>query len=372
MFSLDQIIDKATEIGFDAVAITDPSPLKESLQELEKCKAEGRYPEFAEQDLILRTTPKKLMHEVKTIISLAIAYKTVDPENPVGFSGSLARYSWGKDYHVVFKERLEQFTSFLRENCGVNKVYSASDITPLAERALAMRAGLGNQGANCCLYVKSYGSWVVLGEILIDVKLPETAIKPSTRCDDCDDCGMCVKACPTNALYEPFKIRPQLCLSYLTQMKGIIPTQLRKYFGRKLWGCDICQQVCPRNIKADRSRHQEFMPLYGTTIPLLPLLSLSNKEFQATFGETAIAWRGKSTLQRNACIILGNIGDPLAIDSLEIALNSPNESVRASSAWALGQIGGKKARLLLTKAYSKEQSLAVKEEITSSLEGSTP
>ncbi len=349
---MEQLTLKAYELGIDALNVTHPRPFTESLTKLTKLKEAQLYPDFVETNLKLRTDARLLLPNVKSIISTALAYKTVEPKfNPN--SGILSRYVWGQDYHVIFSQRLEALAKWMQQHLGVNEYLVAVDTKPTIDRAVALRAGLGWLGQNCCVYVPNYGSWVFLGSILVDAELPITdtiPLKPS--CDQ--NCSLCIKACPTNALYAPYKINPHICISYLTQMKGSIPVRLRPNIGAKLWGCDTCQQVCPENKKARSCSHSHFLPLEASSIPVIPLLNITKKEFRRRFSHTALGWRGKEVIQRNAAIVCGNLKLTEAVVELAKSIRDPKLIVRAASAWALGQIDTKKARELLAKSLTEE------------------
>ncbi|HHY10404.1 MAG TPA: tRNA epoxyqueuosine(34) reductase QueG [Firmicutes bacterium] len=325
------------DAGFDAYAIMPAAPLTGMLPILKEAQKEGRYPAFVEKDINKRIDPAALQKSAQSIISLAVSYYTKDPGPTPPLHGVVSRYAWGLDYHRVLHTRMDLVIAALQKHFSAKECTKAVDTTFLVDRAIAIESGLGFPGANCAVYVPPFGSWVFLGAILVDVKLPVTGnghnwAKPV-------ECAACVKACPTNALFAPGKIDPGRCISHLTQMPGPIPLELREKLGSRLWGCDTCQQASLKNRRAQKSPHQEFQPIKGPHIPLLPLLSLTNREFKKEFGSTAMAWRGKNTLQRNACIVLGNQKNPQALPTLkEVALNHPSETVREAARWAVDKI----------------------------------
>lgn len=359
---MQAIIQKAKNIGLNALEITHARPFRESHTKLAELQKANLYPKFVEQDLNLRTDPSLLLPTVKSLISVAIAYHTVEPETSP-LSGVLSRYAWGEDYHHILPQRLEKLALWLQAEFGVQEYKIAVDTSPLIDRAIALRAGLGWLGKNCCVFTPDFGSWVFLGTILVDQELPITNPAPLTpACTE--QCNICVQACPTNSLFAPYKINPDICISYLTQMKGIIPRELRTKIGIKLWGCDTCQQVCPENKKAISPNHEFFRPLEGTSIPVIPLLNISNREFKQRFGKTALGWRGRGTLQRNAAIVVGNLKATEAIDELAKSVLDPKPVVRATSVWALQKIGTKKALAVLDKVVQYEQDPDVIAELT--------
>ncbi|HAN93995.1 MAG TPA: tRNA epoxyqueuosine(34) reductase QueG [Firmicutes bacterium] len=328
------------QAGFDAFAVMPARPSKRLLPLLRQAQEEGRYPDFVDQDVEKRLDPRKLQPSAKTVIALAVSYNTGQPGPVPPLHGTISRYAWGLDYHRVLGRRLDQLISCLQERLGARECTKAVDTSFLVDRALAVEAGLGYAGGNCAVYVPPYGSWVFLGEVLVDVELPATSPKGQGSWSCPVDCGRCIKACPTGALLAPGKINPHICLSYLTQMSGPIPLEFRSKLGSRLWGCDTCQQVCPVNREAPVTRHREFAPLVGPHVPLLPLLSLSNREFQEQFGQTSVAWRGKNILQRNACLILGNQGARAALPILKkTAQGHPSPLVREAAEWAVAKLG---------------------------------
>lgn len=358
---MELIRKKAQELGLDVIAVTHAEPFPEAYHQLTQLQESNLYPEFAEQDLELRINPKHLLPTVKSLISVALGYETVRPKiQPL--SGTLARYAWGEDYHHVFPALLNQLALWLQEKFQVQEYKIAVDTSPLIDRAIALRAGLGWLGKNCCVFAPNLGSWIFLGTILIDQELPTTNPEPlQSKCPA--DCNRCIQACPTGALFAPYQINPQICISYLTQMKGIIPRHLRNKIGRNLWGCDICQQVCPENQKTISPNHDFFQPIEGTSILVIPLLNISNREFKKRFGKTALAWRGRGIIQRNAAIVAGNLKTTEAIDELAKSVLDPKPMVRATAVWALQEIGTAKAQAILDQVSKTEQDPTVLAEL---------
>ncbi|NLJ81158.1 MAG: tRNA epoxyqueuosine(34) reductase QueG [Firmicutes bacterium] len=327
------------EAGFDAFAVMPAAPLEYMRAILRQAQRENRYPDFTDPDINKRTEPRALLNSALSVISLAVAYRTVEPGPTPPLHGSVSRSAWGIDYHRILNRRLDHLIVFLQKHFQVTEWAKAVDTSFLVDRALAVQAGLGYPGANCAVYVPPYGSWVFLGALLVNVELPRTEKKTENNWLQPIHCEGCVRACPTGALYAPGKIRPRRCISYLTQMSGEIPLEFREKIGTKLWGCDICQEASPVNKRAQLSRHKEFLPLSGTSLPLLPLLKMTNRQFKKEYGLTSMAWRGKNILQRNACIVLGNQGNPEAIPALKQTVeNHPSPVVREAAAWALERI----------------------------------
>lgn len=333
---LHQVIHEA---GFDAFAIMPALPVTSIYPVLKEAIDQGRYPDFVDRDISKRIDPKNLQASAKSIISLAMSYNTGDPLATPTLHGVISRSAWGLDYHRVLSERMDEVISHLEERCGASECTKAVDTSFLVDRAIAIEAGLGYPGYNCAVYVPPYGSWVFLAEILVDVTLPTTKAPEQDNRSCLIGCNRCIKACPTGALFAPGKIQPARCISYLTQMPGTIPLEFREKIGNKLWGCDICQQVCPTNQGARPSVHHEFRPLAGPHIELLSLLDMTKRQFAELFGETSMAWRGKNVLARNACIILGNQRASEVLPVLErTAREHQSTIVRDAASWAVERI----------------------------------
>lgn len=346
MNTLEHLKKAIYDAGFGDFAIIPATPLLQMRPVLEKAQAEDRYPEFVERDISKRIDPNALQASAKSIISLAMPYYTGDPNPRLPLHGTISRSAWGRDYHRVLQEAMDQVITYLKEHLGAKECTKAIDTSFLIDRALAIEAGLGFPGSNCSAYVPPFGSWVFLGEILVDVELPTTKKEGQDHWACPVECTACLRACPTNALFAPGKINPHRCISYLTQMSGPIPLELREKIGTKLWGCDICQQACPANHGVTQSTRGDFQPLLGSQIPLLPLLDLSKKDFQVMFGSTSMAWRGKNTIQRNTCIALGNEGNAQALPHLEkIANEHPSDLVKEAALWAVNKIKSKHSNL---------------------------
>lgn len=306
---------------------------------LREAQEKNRYPDFADPDISRRLDPRNLQKSARSIISLAVSYNTGSATATPPLHGLISRSACGLDYHRVLGERMDRVIAYLKKHCGATECTKAVDTSFLIDRALAVEAGLGYPGSNCAVYVPPFGSWVFLGEILVDVDLPATKRKNEDNWSCPVDCDRCIRACPTNALLAPGKIRPQRCISYLTQMSGSIPPELRGSIGDRLWGCDVCQQVCPSNQGAPLSSHDEFSPVLDRHIALLPFLDFTKKKFLEMFGSTSMAWRGKNIVQRNACIVLGNQRNPEALPALEkTALGHPSGVVREAAWWAVEKI----------------------------------
>jgi epoxyqueuosine reductase len=242
------------------------------------------------------------------------------------------------------------------------------DDGPVLDRAVAERAGLGWFGKNTCILTPGYGSWVFLGEVITGLELE--ADQPLKK--SCGLCLRCLEACPTGAIVAPYILDNRRCISFLTiENRGPIPRELRPLVGDWLFGCDICQEVCPVNRKASPAREPAFMGVRTSRLELVPLLRMGDGEFSERFRASPIRRAKRLGLQRNACVVLGNLGDPSAVPALARVLREGEPLLRAHAAWALGRLGGR-ARRHLSEALKMEGEPAVREEIEAALIRSGP
>lgn len=362
----------AKSSGLEQVGITSAEPLYYLKEILKRRADEGRVSPFEEKEPDLRISPAQLLRNCQTVITLAVPYAV--PVHPVPEprgepSGIVARCARGIDYHRIVEDKAKRIIDALNLEASIPFKYRIlTDRSPLVERELASNSGLGWIGENCALINPRYGSYTVLGTILID-----KYIEPDERIThSCLNCSKCREACPTLAIPEPFTLNPFRCLSYLTQASGIFPIEMRPALGTKIYGCDICQEACPQNQTRENSAITELAFSFFPANPLLiPLLGLTRKEFDSTIGMTSAGWRGKTNLQRNVIIALGNLGDQIATKPLTRLLeNDPRTLIRLHAAWALGQIGGRKAAFALEKSNQRDPEPAVQEEAKLALEKS--
>ncbi len=301
----DYIIDKSKEINIDIIGFTDASPLMRIMDYLNYRFDDNRYTEFEEKDISRRIDPKLTMPDCKSIIVIALSYNVDFNETPeYKFKGSLSRSSWGIDYHIVMKNKLELLASEISKVKEFNYMNFA-DTGPLVDRELAHKAGIGYYGKNCSIINEEYGSFIFIGYMLTDLEIEEYDTPKESECGDCD---LCLKACPTSALDNPFRLNPRRCVSYITQTKTEIEDDLKKKMGIKIFGCDTCQMVCPKNKNVKKSTNREFIPnITKGAMDLEELLTISNREFKGKYGHMSGSWRGKGVLKRNAKIALNNI-----------------------------------------------------------------
>lgn len=365
-----KIIEYAKEIGIDDIGFTTADPFVEMKQRLIEQEKKQYQSGFEEKDLDKRTQPKLLLQDAASIISIALAYPSKIEEPPKSKKGSprgiFCRASWGVDYHVLVKQKLSLLEEFIKKNMPEAKTRSMVDTGELVDRAVAQRAGIGWSGKNCSIISPKFGSYIYLGEMITTI--PFTPSVPIE--DQCGDCTLCLTACPTGAFVGPGQLNAKLCIAYLTQTKDIIPEELRSKVGNRLYGCDTCQTICPKNKGINNVFHDEMKAEPEIAKPLLePILDISNKEFKEMFGHLSGAWRGKKPIQRNALIALGHFKDPSTIPSIvKILQKDPRFELRATAAWALGKMKEPEAKEALQKALLFEENEEVIIEIQKAIQ----
>jgi len=280
-----------------------------------------------------RNDPHSLLPSARSILCVGKLYNSPQPYS-TSFTDSelgwISRYAWGADYHDVLRDGLLR----VAERLGINEYKLCVDTAPLLERSFARLAGLGWIGKNTCLINQGQGSWFFLGELL----LPYDLAPDSPPADRCGTCTRCIDACPTQAIVSPFDLDARLCISYFTiELRGPSPEALRPGIGNHVFGCDICQDVCPWNRKAAVTHDSAFAPAIVNP-PLEDLASLSREEFDAMFRSTPIHRSKYSGFLRNVAVAMGNSGSPKFRAPLERMLQTSDAVVAESAKWALGQL----------------------------------
>ena len=367
----DHIRKLGMATGFDIVRITTAEAFARdeaaALKRIRDGHMEG-YSWYTEERVRRANRPQELLEGAKSVISLALSYNTGEPDcSDTQPRGRIARYAWGDDYHDVIKKRLREFVERLAEVEGRPvRTRIFVDDGPMNDRAAAARAGVGWFGKNANILTQSHGSWVFLAQVITDIPLePDSPLKKT-----CGECVLCIDACPTGAIVAPYVIDNKRCISYLTiELRGPIPRELRPLVGDWVFGCDICQDVCPVNRKAIGSLEPAFRKRHDFAAPaLMPLLELDQAAFSERFRRSPIKRAKRVGLQRNVCVALGNIGDPAAVPALAQALYHDSSLVREHAAWALGRIGGMEAKQALQAALEDEVAPEVVGEIRLALE----
>jgi epoxyqueuosine reductase len=396
MISARAIKEYAYELGFDSVRITGAGAFPAEEQVIKERIAEGLMdglPWFTAQRAEVACQPAALLPEARSIIALALCYLSEQPaaQQPGPPRGRISRYAWGDDYHDLITSRVRQFTAWLSEATQSLvpplQTHLFVDSGRMVDRAVARRAGLGWYGKNTNILTRGWGSWVFLAEIVTNLPLEEEAFDQPLQAH-CGKCEICLHACPTGALPAPYVLDNRRCISYLTiELRGSIPLELRPLMGNLIFGCDICQEVCPVNQvvqrrlglcqePAPRTHLLQVRPRpalhprasVGSNPELIPLLKLTEEEFRERFRGSPIKRAKRRGLLRNVCVALGNSADPAAVPALCEALHHEEALVRGHAAWALGQLGGKQARAALQDALALESEVDVRQEICCALQ----
>lgn len=248
--------------------------------------------------------------------------------------GLIARFARSADYHVVMREKLERLSELIVSAGGRAEV--CVDTTPIPERKLAVLAGIAWRGWNGNAFVEGCGSWASLGEVVTDLEL-QTSL-PLTI-DRCVNCGRCIRKCPTKAIIEPGVVDVSRCLSALTQVRGSIPANLREALGNRLYGCDVCQEVCPQNAGVRPSAPEFGEDRFPGAHPeLVDLIRLSQQDFKERVGKSAIGWLRRARIRRNAAIAAGNLAAADATPALREMIEEGDPVLREAAAWALAEI----------------------------------
>jgi len=361
--------EKARDLGFAKVGFARAGPARDA-HRLREWIAEGRQADmnWIERREKERGDPRLLLPGARTVISLLTEYTTEPAEEYRRWIGKISRYAWGSDYHHVLGRRLRKLVRFLYEAAPEEKSISAVDFKPVLEREWAERSGLGWIGKNTNLLTADRGSWFFLSEIITTLDLAEEDARPAVnRCGKCVDC---IAACPTGAIVAPYVVDARRCISYLTiELDGPIPRDLRTMIGEWIFGCDICQDVCPWNRFAVPTSEPRFRIDEGRFEgDLTEFLALDENAFAARFRGSPIRRAGRDGFLRNVCVALGNRRDPAAVPALAKALDDTSSLVRSHAAWALGRIGGPAAHGALARRVTLESDSAVREEIQSAME----
>jgi epoxyqueuosine reductase len=364
-----KVKDLAMSSGFDLVGICSADPPDHwafYLDWLDKGYSGEMH--YLNRNLERRSSLHEILPEAKSVVCVGLNYEPaqVDTRADDHARGLISRYARGEDYHEVMVEKLQRLFEQIQTQVPSAKGKVYVDTGPVLERDFAARAGLGWFGKHTNLIHKRKGSWFFLGEIILSLDLVVDA--PVT--DHCGTCTLCMEACPTEAIPEPFVIDSTRCISYLTiELKGPIPRDLRQGMGSWVYGCDICQEVCPWNIKhATPTEEPAFQAREGLENPVLSdLLMMDQQEFSKKFKGSPIKRTKRRGLLRNAAVALGNTKDPRGIPALSKALTDDEPLIRQHAAWALGRIGGDLASGILRDALDVEQDPDVLDEITQSL-----
>jgi epoxyqueuosine reductase len=331
---------KATALGFDKVAIAAAAPLERDRAALAAWIRGDRHATMAwmARDSDRRADPEAMLPGCKSVIALAMNYWPGEAEaKPSAGRARVALYAQGRDYHSVLGRKLKDLAAWLAETSGAAS-RTFVDTGPVLERAWAERAGLGWIGKNANLLTRDLGSWILLGEVLTCAALEPDA---GPHADFCGTCTACLEACPTHAIEAPGVVDANACISYWTiEHRGAIPQERRSAMDDWIFGCDVCQEVCPWNgsfaaLAADDpfTRREDLDGLDPVEI-----IRLDEAAFRARYSGTSLMRARYDGMRRNACIVLGNRGDSRALPALRAAAEDPDAMLREHALWAIARI----------------------------------
>ncbi|MBV8725599.1 MAG: tRNA epoxyqueuosine(34) reductase QueG [Candidatus Eremiobacteraeota bacterium] len=362
----ERAVRTAMALGAASVRVVSAAPDAQSRRRMAEAFARGDFTTWRYDDRYARqaTDPGKLLAGARSVLCVAVPYGSIATSPTPRLRGRVSNYAWLPDYHRGVRSLLQSVAREIDAAAGCAVTAIACDTRPLAERALAARSGLGWVGKHTNVISPEFGSFVFLGEIVTTLDLAADATLRKT----CGSCRRCVDACPTRALRGDYTIDATRCISDLTQRADGIPTEMRSLVGDWVWGCDLCQLVCPPTVAAERShRREQPTPAF---VDLVALLRMRSGEFKRRYRATAMGWRGAAVLRRNAAVALGNSLDRAAVPALIESLRSErNAMVRGHVAWALGRLGSPPAIAELQRACASERDAGVCGEIASALQG---
>lgn len=326
----------ARRAGFQLAGVARAAPVEDFplYQQWVSDGLAGRLGYLTDRRAALRADPRHLLPSARSVLCVGLLYNTRGPQRH-----SVSRYAWGAaDYHDVVRALLESVVGEMQAELGPFEHRICVDTVPLLERSLARRAGLGWIGRNTCLINQPLGSWFFLGEVLVSLELPPDAPPP----DRCGSCRRCIDACPTQALVPAgdgrYRLDARLCISTWTiEQRGPLPEKAREQTGGLIFGCDICQEVCPWNRRAPFTALPGFQPLHPDP-DLAGLALLSPEDFRARFRRTPV-WRARyAGLLRNAATAMGNSRDPGYLPVLRRLAAFGDEGVREHALWAIRRL----------------------------------
>lgn len=367
---VDGLKAEARRLGFSMVGVADALPGRRlaAYHRWLSSAFHGQMAYMARPDRVARRNDLQVvLPGVRSLVCVGLDYDTLNVPDEIARDpsrGRISNYAWGADYHEVMAPRLESLARWLKSAASgevASKVYV--DTGAILERDHAESAGLGFTGKNTMLIDPRRGSWFFLGELLTTVQLRPDELQPMPGCGTC---RRCLDACPTNAFPEPYVLDARRCISYLTiELKGWIPQPLRPLMGNWVYGCDICQVVCPFNRFAAGNGEDVFRPTSwdAAAPPLLDLLALDEAAFEERFAGSPIRRIKRRGLVRNACVAAGNWGSEIALPALVRLLSDREPIVRGHAAWALGQIGGREAKAALDRVLETETDGQVRVEL---------
>jgi len=359
-----KIEDIAKDMGIEIIGVTSVLNYSYLADLLYGRANKGYNSEFEEQDINKRLDARKVFPECKSIVAIGVPYAAGYKKPVTSNKGLLSVVSYGEDYHKKIRTILDNLAHEIKKYVDLEYV-PCVDTSLLLDREICKNAGIGQYGKNSLLINDNYGSFINLGYLLTDIE-----IKINTTLDNaniCNGCDLCVKSCPNNAIFKDGGINSRKCISNLTQTKSYIPFEYRHKMGNQIYGCDVCQVVCPKNKKNSNLKYQED---YSTLlVDLAELLYISTGDFNKKYGSLSGSWRGKNVWKRNALISIANLGLNSMFDNVKEQLENPSEMIKIYSSWSLINLDRKKASDILNNNLKYEND-TVKSEYIKLMEGS--
>lgn len=339
MIETKDIKDFGEELGIDQIQITTAEPFNQAHAIFKKQKAKGlfsdrRHRHFKNIESFYNVQVG--FPGARSIIAACQCYLT-DEKSDLSKSddahGLIARYTW-RNHYLGLKSKLKKLGDFIKQK--TNASYHAYSNGPVAEKPIAVRSGIGYYGKHSIVINKNFGSWIVLGEIITDIELEPD--KPVSI--DCGQCRECIDACPTNAIVEPYFIDRQRCIQELTNWTGVLPDDITRVWGKRLYGCTACQDACPANKGVVMRSPPEDPGYVGPSISLTAILKMTEQEYRDKYSNNQITarWINYRALKRNALVCLGNIRDKRYLPLLEHFKRSDDEIHAFTAQWAVNKI----------------------------------
>lgn len=355
----ERIKEKAYSLGFDLIGLA-PAGRAPHAEAYRRWLEQGYHAEMAwlDREPERRAHPRQVLPGVQSVVVVGLSYFVLNPPPEIWNDpsrGRIARYAWGLDYHEVMLPRLRELGDFVEQESGKAANRRAYvDTGPILERDFAAQAGLGFIGKNTLLINPKIGSYLFLGEILVDVELDydEPASDSGANCHldlpgeskrlgTCGACTRCLTICPTHAFPAPYILDSNRCISYLTiELKGSIPPELRPLMGNWVFGCDACQEICPWVRRYSQPARESFLRYNPEQVApkLVELMGLDEAAFRTRFKGTPLLRTKRRGLLRNVAVALGNWGSLEALPVLEQALQDPEPLIREHAAWAIERV----------------------------------
>jgi epoxyqueuosine reductase len=361
-----RVLEAAAAAGIHGVAFTDAGPLPEARRHLDGAVADGHIPSGsipAARTLERLVTPRMRLKTARSVITAYLSYHTGEPMPDDPALGVIAPYTRA-NYYNELETRLSGVAAVLEDEFAAACRVSSNYVT-LAEKPLAARSGLGFYGKNGIIINPRHGSSIVLGEILTDIEF-----EPGAPLDTaCGECAACIKACPTGAIVAPGRVNRGRCIQFIGERRGSVPYDIRGVWGNRLYGCTVCQDVCPFNRDIPAAAPPTPCAFVGNALPLADAMRMGEEEFRRRFDGNQIGMRERNVIRRNAVIAAGCSGISELAGPVINCLNDPDPMLRAHAAWALGALGGAEARPALERAVRSEWDPDARAEAARALDG---